>query len=301
MTIAINTADGQTLAAPAVVVGCMRLQDVAGARALYTAARDAGLTMFDHADIYGGGHRCESLFGDLALSAAERSEIILQTKVGIRAGFYDSSTAHIERSVEESLRALDTDYLDILLIHRPDLLTDPEEIRAAFAKLHAAGKVRAFGVSNHNARQVRALGQPYTSVNQLQLGPTHPNIYAHGLTVNMGAESLSPDRDGGVLDQARTGEVVLQAYSPFQGGDGPFLTDERYEALNECLARLAARHGVAPEAIVTAWVLRPPVAVQVVSGTTNPQRLAAVAAGQQVVLDRAEWYEIYRLAGNQLP
>ncbi|RRD45440.1 aldo/keto reductase [Buchananella hordeovulneris] len=301
MTIAINTVDGPPITAPAVVVGCMRLSDVAGTRALYTAAREAGLNMFDHADIYGGNHRCESLFGDLALSAAERSEIILQTKVGIRPGFYDSSAAHIERSVEASLRALGTDYLDILLIHRPDVLTAPEEIRAAFARLHAAGKVRAFGVSNHNARQVQALGEPYTSVNQVQLGPAHPNVYAHGLTVNMGAEQLSPNRDGGVLEQARGGEVVLQAYSPFQGSGGPFLLDERYAALNECLTRLAARHGVAPEAIVTAWVLRPPVAVQVVSGTTNPHRLALLAAGQQVVLDRAEWYEVYRLAGNQLP
>lgn len=300
------------LTVPAVVAGMMRIQDRSDAevRALYDAARGAGVDFFDHADIYGAGdfHGCEARFAEaLRLTASERSEIVLQTKAGIvKQGYFDFSYEHLIRQAEGSLAALRTDHLDLLLLHRPDALVEPEEVARAFDELEASGKVRHFGVSNHTPGQIellrRHVRQPLV-VNQLQLSITHAPMIAQGLAMNMAGLDQSVSRDLGVLDYCRLHDITVQAWSPFQAGffDGVFLGDERYPELNAVVERLAARHGVAPEAIAVAWITRHPARPQVVLGTTNPGRLSAASAGADVELSRPEWYELTRAAGHRVP
>jgi predicted oxidoreductase len=300
-------------AAPAVIAGMMRIKDKddAQVRELYRTARDAGIDFFDHADIYGGSmHVCEARFGDaLQLSSAERSEITLQTKCGIvpSQGMFDFSYEHIVTQVEGSLRALRTDYIDVLLLHRPDALVEPEEVARAFDELAASGKVRSFGVSNHTPRQIdllrTAVEQPLVA-NQLQLSITHAPIIAQPVAMNMAGEDQSIVRDGGgVVEYCRISGITIQAWSPFQAGffDGVFLDNPEYRELNAVIDRLAAKYGVAPIGIATAWITRHPANMQVVLGTTTPQRVTDAAAGADVVLTRAEWYELFRAAGHLLP
>ncbi|MBT2502054.1 aldo/keto reductase family oxidoreductase [Curtobacterium sp. ISL-83] len=298
------------LTASDVVLGLMRINDMSDEdiRSLYAASRDAGVTMFDHAAIYGGWHGCEERFGAaVTLSAAERAEIVLQTKVGIRSGFFDFSYEHILESVHESLEALRTDYIDVLLLHRPDALVEPEEVAKAFDELHAAGKVHHFGVSNHTPGQVELLKkhvrQPL-AFNQVQLSITHANVIAQGVAANMGGLEQSVDRDNDILNYSRLNDITLQAWSPFQKGffDGVFLGDrEQYAELNDVLDEVAAAHGVTPTGIAVAWITRHPAHFQVVLGTTNPQRVRDSAAGSDVRLSREEWYRIFTAAGHTVP
>ncbi len=302
-----------TATAPAVIAGMMRINDKEDAqiRELYDAARTSGIDFFDHADIYGGTmHACEARFAEaLNLSAAERGEIVLQTKCGIvpAEGMFDFSYEHILTQVEGSLRALRTDYIDVLLLHRPDALVEPEEVARAFDELEAAGKVRAFGVSNHTPRQIdllqTAVRQPLVA-NQLQLSITHAPIIAQPVAANMASEDQSIVRDGGgIVEYCRINEITVQAWSPFQSGffTGVFLDNPEYAELNGVLDRLAASYDVSPLAIATAWITRHPAGMQVVLGTTTPQRVREAAAGADVVLTRAEWYELFRAAGHLLP
>ena len=299
--------------APAVVAGMMRIDDKDDAhiRALYEAARAAGIDFFDHADIYGGRmHHCESRFAEaLDLSASERDEIVLQTKCGIvpAKGMFDFSYEHIIAQVEGSLRALRTDRLDVLLLHRPDALVEPEEVARAFDELEAAGKVRAFGVSNHTPRQIdllrTAVRQPLVA-NQLQLSITHAPIIAQPIAMNMVAEEQSVVRDGGgIVEYCRIHGITVQAWSPFQGGffTGVFLGNPQYAELNAVIDRLATAHGTTPIAIATAWITRHPAKMQVVLGTTTPERVTEAAAGANIELSREEWYELFRAAGHLLP
>ena len=298
------------LTASDVIVGLMRINDMSDEdiRALYSASREAGVTMFDHAAIYGGWHGCETRFGEaVSLSPSERAEIILQTKVGIRRGYFDFSYEHIIESVNESLEALRTDYIDVLLLHRPDALVEPEEVARAFDELSAAGKVRNFGVSNHTPGQVELLKQ-YVSqplaFNQVQLSTTHANLIAQGVAANMGALDQSIDRDNDILNYSRLNNVTLQAWSPFQKGffDGVFLGDRtEYAELNDVLDELAAQYGVTPIGIAVAWITRHPAHMQVVLGTTNPQRVREAAAGSDVQLTRPEWYRLFTAAGHLVP
>lgn len=302
-----------TSTAPAIVAGMMRIdsKDDAQIRELYSSAREAGIDFFDHADIYGGRmHFCEERFAAaLDLSPAERAEITLQTKCGIvpDQGMFDFSYEHIVRQVEGSLAALRTDYIDVLLLHRPDALVEPDEVARAFDELEAAGKVRAFGVSNHTPRQIDLLRtsvrQPIVA-NQLQLSITHAPIIAQPIAANMVAEEQSVVRDGGgIVEYCRINDITVQAWSPFQGGffTGVFLGNPDYAELNTVIDRLAAVHDVTPIAIATAWITRHPAGMQVVLGTTTPERVREAAAGADVVLTRAEWYELYRAAGHLLP
>lgn len=299
--------------APAVIAGMMRITDKTDAqiRELYDTARAAGIDFFDHADIYGGSmHACEARFGDaLQLSAAERAEIVLQTKCGIvpAQGMFDFSYEHIVTQVEGSLRALRTDFIDMLLLHRPDALVEPDEVARAFDELEAAGKVRAFGVSNHTPRQIdllrTAVRQPLVA-NQLQLSITHAPIIAQPVAANMAAEEQSVGRDGGgIVDYCRINGITIQAWSPFQGGffTGVFLGNPEYAELNAVIDRLAASYGVTPIAIATAWITRHPANMQVVLGTTTPERVRDAAAGADITLTRPEWYELFRAAGHLLP
>lgn len=301
------------LVVPAVVTGVMRIQDKTDdeVRALYDASREAGINFFDHADIYGSAsyHGCEQRFTEaLKLSPSERGEIILQSKAGINKDgpFFDFSYEHIMKQVDGSLAALETDYLDVLLLHRPDALVEPEEVARAFDELSAAGKVRHFGVSNHTPNQIellrRYVSQPLVA-NQLQLSITHAPIVAQGVAANMVGVEQSASLDLGILDYCRVHDLTVQAWSPFQAGffNGVFLGNPEYPELNEVIDRLAAKYDVAPEAIAVAWITRHPANIQVVLGTTTPERVTKAAAGADVELSRPEWYELYRAAGYLVP
>jgi predicted oxidoreductase len=304
------TPAGTDLRASNVVLGLMRISslDDDQIRELVSAAREEGINFFDHADIYGGDHGCERRFGDaIRFSAGDREQVIIQSKVGIRGGYFDFSAEHIISSVTESLKALRTEYLDVLLLHRPDTLVEPDEVAAAFDQLHSAGTVRHFGVSNHTPGQIellkRSVNQPLI-FNQVQLSITHAPIIASGIAANMGALDQSVDRDNGILDYSRLNGITLQAWSPFQKGffDGVFLGDrEHYGELNDVLEELAARYDVTPTGIAVAWITRHPADIQVVLGTTKPERVRDSAAGSQVPLTRQEWYRLFTAAGYVVP
>ncbi|MGH8325976.1 MAG: aldo/keto reductase [Steroidobacteraceae bacterium] len=305
------TLPNTTLNASNIILGLMRISPLSDddIRSLVGAARDAGIDFFDHADVYGGeAHECERRFGEaVSFSAAERDSVIIQSKVGIRSGFFDFSREHILQSVDESLAALKTEYLDILLLHRPDALVEPDEVAAAFDALQAAGKVRNFGVSNHTPGQIellkRSVRQPLV-VNQVQLSITHAPLIAAGVAANMAGLDQSVDRDNGILDYCRVNEITLQAWSPFQKGffDGLFLGDrENYAKLNDAIDELATAYDVPPAAIATAWITRHPANIQVVLGTTNVQHMQDAAAGSDIPLTREEWYRLFTAAGHILP
>lgn len=299
--------------APAVIAGMMRIDGKSDAeiRTLYDTARSAGIDFFDHADIYGGAmHVCEQRFAEaLALSPAQRDEIVLQTKCGIvpDQGMFDFSYEHIMTQVDGSLRALNTDRIDVLLLHRPDALVEPEEVARAFDELEASGKVRAFGVSNHTPRQIdllrSAVNQPLIA-NQLQLSITHAPIIAQPVAANMaGVEQSTVIDGGGIVEYCRLNDITIQAWSPFQAGffTGVFLGNPEYPELNAAINRIADAHGVTPIGVATAWITRHPAGMQVVLGTTTPERVAEAAAGADITLSRAEWYELFRAAGHLLP
>jgi predicted oxidoreductase len=294
-----------------IILGLMRISslDDEQIRTLVRTARDEGITMFDHADIYGTErHGCERRFGDAgAIPASERDQVVIPSKVGIREGFFDFSREHILRSVDESLEALKTDYLDILLLHRPDTLVEPDEVALAFDELQSAGKVRAFGVSNQTPGQIellqRSVSQPLVA-NQVQLSITHAPLIAQGIAANMAGLDQSISRDNGILDYARLHDIVLQAWSPFQKGffDGVFLGDrENYAELNDVIDELAQKYDVTPTAIAVAGITRHPAGMQVVLGTTNDQRVRDSAAGSEIPLTREEWYRLFTSAGHILP
>lgn len=308
----MKTIDLAGIAAPNVVLGLMRIEQLGDdeVRTLIGTARDAGIDFFDHADIYGETlHACERRFAEaMQLTPAEREQVTLQTKCGIvkDGPYFDFSYEHIIESVEGSLEALQTDYLDILLLHRPDALVEPDEVARAFDELEASGKVRAFGVSNHTPSQLellrRSVRQPIVA-NQLQLSITHAPIIAQGISANMQGFWQSTMLDGGIVDYCRMNGITIQAWSPLQAGffSGVFLGSADYPELNSAIDRLAEKYDVAPIAIATAWITRHPANMQVVLGTTNPSRVADAAAGSAVPLTRAEWYELFRAAGYQVP
>ncbi len=293
-----------------VILGLMRIGTMSDAeiRALVGTAVEAGVNMIDHADIYGGTvHHCEDRFGAaMALTPAAREKIVIQTKCGIRKGYFDFSKEHILRSVDGSLKALRTDYIDILLLHRPDALVEPEEVAAAFDTLAAAGKVRHFGVSNHSPGQIEllrtAVTQPFV-VNQVQLSITHANLIAQGVALNMDGLDQSIDRTLGLLDWSRKERITLQAWSPFQKKwfDGPFIGDPDLPDLNAALDEIASAHGVTPTGIAVAWITRHPAQMQVVLGTTTPARVREAVAGADVTLSREDWYRLFRAAGHVVP
>lgn len=288
-------------------LGCMRLaaHDVPAAAALISAAIDLGINFFDHADIYGGG-RSEELFAEaIGKLQVTRDKVVLQSKCGIRRGYYDFSKEHIIESVEGSLMRLKTDYLDVLLLHRPDALMEPEEVAEAFESLKREGKIRYFGVSNHNPMQIellsRYLGRELI-VNQVQLSIVHCPMIDEGLNVNMD-NNLSPMRTGGLIEYCRLNDITIQAWSPFQYGffEGTFLGSEKYPELNRVIDAIASEKGVTNSAITIAWILRHPAKIQPIVGTTNANRLADIAKASTVSLTRQEWYKIYLATGKKLP
>lgn len=306
------TLPGTDITVPNVVLGLMRIQDASDdeVRTLVKTAHDAGITFLDHADVYGTPkHGCERRFAEaMRLTSSEREQFTIQSKAGIVGDgpYFDFSYEHLITSVNGSLEALGTDYLDILLLHRPDALVEPDEVARAFDELHAAGKVRAFGVSNQTPGQIellkRSVSQPIVA-NQLQLSLTHAPMIAQGIAANMQGADQSLVRDVGILDYCRLHDITIQAWSPFQAGffDGPFLGSDRYPELNAVVDRLAEKYGVPPEAIAVGWITRHPAQMQVVLGTTTPSRVQAAAQGSELPLTRPEWYELFRAAGYRVP
>ena len=307
----LDLADG--IAASNVVLGLMRIDGKSDddVRTLLRTARDAGIDMVDHADVYGDTlHGCERRWAEaMRLAPSERDAWTIQTKCGIvpDGPYFDFSYEHIVESVDGSLEALGTDRIDVLLLHRPDALVEPDEVARAFDELESAGKVRAFGVSNHTPRQIellkRSVRQPLVA-NQLQLSVTHAPLVAQGVAANMAGLDQSLVLDGGgLLDYCRLNDITVQAWSPFQAGffTGPFLGNPEYAELNAVIDRLAAQYDVPAIAVATAWITRHPAGMQVVLGTTTPERVSGAAQGSDLPLTKAEWYELFRAAGYRVP
>lgn len=290
-----------------VSLGCMRIggMDNSALDELIKSSYDLGIDFYDHADIYGGGS-CEEVFAkSIARLGLDRKNLILQSKCGIRSGFFDFSKAHILDSAERILKRLDTDYLDILLLHRPDTLVEPEEVAEAFNELHDRGLVRNFGVSNFNPGQIELLQASLPMklhVNQLQLSITNTGMIDRGLTSNM-KHPNSIDHDGGILDYCRLKKITIQAWSPFQYGffEGVFVDNPKFPELNKVLDDLSATYGVTKTGMAIAWIQRHPAKIQSVVGTTSPDRVKQVVEACAIDLSRPHWYEIYRAAGNILP
>lgn len=302
----ISIADGK-IQGSEIALGCMRIaqMNIEEVESLIKTSMDCGINFFDHADIYGKG-KSEEVFGHLLLREPSlRKDMIIQTKCGIRPGFYDFSKEHIVNSVEESLKKLKTDYVDVLLLHRPDTLMEPEEVAEAFSKLYKEGKVKHFGVSNHNPMQIELLNKYLDNkivINQLQFSIMHTGIVDNGLNVNMKIDP-SIDRDGSILEYCRLKDITIQAWSPFQYGffEGVFLDNEKFPELNEKINEMAEEKGVSNTAIATAWILRHPAKIQTIIGTTNKKRIQDIVKASEVEITRQQWYEIYRAAGNKLP
>lgn len=295
------------LSVPTVAVGCMRITalSVSDASRFIGTAIENGANFFDHADIYGGG-RSEKLFAQAyGMTDDKREKIILQSKCGIDRGLYDFSKEHILTAVDGILSRLNTDYLDVLLLHRPDALCEPEEVAEAFDALKSSGKVRNFGVSNHNPGQIALLSKYlHTPIvaNQMQLSIAFCGMISEGINVN-NENDRACVRDGGILDYCRLNDITIQPWSPFQYGffEGSFVDNEKFPALNKKLDELAEKYVVSKNTIVIAWLLRHPAHLMPVTGTTKVERLLDCLKAADITLTRDEWYDVYKSAGNILP
>ena len=303
-TITLNNTN---LSIPEIGMGCMRiveLENVDAVKGWVDTALEHGINFFDHADIYGKG-RCEELFGQV-LTPSLREKIILQSKCSIRPGIaFDFSKEHILNSVDGILKRLNTEYLDILLLHRPDALMEPEEVADAFRILKENGKVHHFGVSNQTPMQMELLSKYCDEpllINQLQLSIAHCPMINSGINANMYNDS-GINRDGGVLEYCRLKDITIQAWSPFQYGmfEGIFLGNEKFAELNKVIDNLAEKYNVTNSAIAVAWILRHPAGIQTIVGTTNKDRIAQISKASEIRLTREEWYALYMAAGNKLP
>lgn len=296
------------LKVPAIVAGCMRFGDFTTDQmsAFLHVCLENNVNFFDHADIYAGG-KSEEIFGNtLKLDKSlKREEMIIQSKCGIRQGFFDFSKEHILNSVDGILSRLKLEYLDVLLLHRPDALVEPEEVAAAFDALTASGKVRNFGVSNQNPMQIQLLQkfvkQPLI-FNQLQFSIPVSNMIAQGIEVNMDSDGAA-SRDGSILDFCRLNNITIQAWSPFQKPNwkGCFLNDDENPELNKVLDELSQKYNATQTQIASAWILRHPANMQIIAGTTSKERIAEIAKACEIQLSRQDWYKLYLSAGHILP
>lgn len=303
----IDIAQG-SIKASEIGLGCMRMAGLEKNQAeiIIKTAIEEGINFFDHADIYGRG-KSEEIFAEaININSDIREKIIIQTKCSIVPGImYDYSKEHIINSVEGSLKRLNTEYIDTLLLHRPDTLMEPEEVSEAFYQLSESGKVKKFGVSNHNTMQIELLNKYLKNkivINQMQFGIMHTGMIDNGLNVNM-VNDASINRDGSILEYCRIKDITIQAWSPYQYGffEGVFLDNPKFPNLNKTIDRIAKEKGVSNTAIATAWILRHPAKIQTIVGTMNPNRLRDICTASDVKLTRKEWYEIYLSAGNKLP
>ncbi|HFN0328831.1 TPA: aldo/keto reductase family oxidoreductase [Streptococcus pneumoniae] len=293
-----------------IVLGMMRIKDksVKEVEELVETALSVGINAFDLADIYGRG-RCEELLGLVLKNRPDlREKMWIQSKCGIRIEeftYFDFSKDYIIKSVDGILQRLKIDHLDSLLLHRPDALMESDQVAEAFDLLYKQGKVRDFGVSNQNPMMMELLKkdvkQPL-AVNQLQLSAAFTPGFESAFHVNM-EDSQAAMRDGSIFEYCKLHDVVIQAWSVLQFGyfKGNFVGNEKFQALNRVLDRLAIKYGVTSSTIAISWILRYPAKMQAVVGTTNPKHLREVSRAANFSLTRKEWYEIYLAAGNNLP
>ncbi|EIA01214.1 aldo/keto reductase family oxidoreductase [Streptococcus pneumoniae] len=293
-----------------IVLGMMRIKDksVKEVEELVETALSVGINAFDLADIYGRG-RCEELLGLVLKNHPDlREKMWIQSKCGIRIEeftYFDFSKDYIIKSVDGILQRLKINHLDSLLLHRPDALMESDQVAEAFNLLYKQGKVRDFGVSNQNPMMMELLKkdvkQPL-AVNQLQLSAAFTPGFESAFHVNM-EDSQAAMRDGSIFEYCQLHDVVIQAWSVLQFGyfKGNFVGNEKFQALNQVLDRLAIKYGVTSSTIAISWILRYPAKMQAVVGTTNPKHLREVSRAANFSLTRKEWYEIYLAAGNNLP
>ena len=303
-TIRLGKSD---LEVPVIGLGCMRLTELERwdiPKYLWHCI-SLGVNFFDHADIYGGGE-CERLFGESFREIGiPRDQIILQSKCGIVPGWmYDLSYENIIRCVDGSLKRLNTEYLDVLLLHRPDALVEPEEVAKAFDELEAKGKVRHFGVSNHKPSQMELLKtcvRQDLQTNQIQFSIPFSNIITSGMEANMNTDG-AVDRNADVLNYCRLNHVTIQAWSPFQSGRGAFVdNNDGYPDLNWALGEISAKYNVTKSTVAAAWILRHPAQMQTIVGTMNFYRMLEIARAAEISLSREEWYRLYLSSGHILP
>lgn len=308
-----------SLKIPAMGLGIMRMEAKSPeeSAAAIDTAYDHGINFIDSADIYGQG-KSEEVFGQaLQKAAVSREDLFIQSKVGIIVdparshgslvfgSRYEFTKQHILEAVDGVLERMGTDYLDAVLLHRPDPLMDLAGIKEAFDILQASGKVRFFGVSNFNPQQFMMVQDSVTQrlmFNQLQFGLMHTGMVDFGINTNI-SNADGTDHDGGLLDFCRRQHVTIQAWSPFQYGnfEGTFIDNPDYPELNDQLAKLAAKYHVGKNAIAAAWVLKHPAQIQLIMGTMNSDHIADSAAGADVDLTNQEWYDLYLAAGHKLP
>ena len=299
--------DQHAVQQPKLILGCWRVDQLEHKALchLLEIALDNDLNFFDHADIYGQG-QSESKFGAaIASLQRKREELIIQSKCGIRADFYDSSKKHILDAAHGSLKRLNTDYLDVLLLHRPDALMEPEQIAEAFIELFDSGKVRHFGVSNFKPMQIELLRKHLPMpllFNQLQFSLAHTGMINSNLNANLQNDGAI-NRDGDVLSYCQLHSISIQAWSPLQFGffEGNFIDHPNFPELNRVLSELSNTYGCTPSALAIAWILRHPANMQVLLGTTQPNRLLQLSKAKHIELTREHWYALYRAAGNTLP
>lgn len=296
------------LEVPRISVGCMRIGnlDMSQADLFVNEAVELGTNFFDHADIYGGG-KCEEIFGSvLHNNPGLREKIILQSKAGIVPGvMYDNSKEYLLNAVDGILKRLQTDYLDVFLIHRPDALADAQDTAEALETLYRMGKVRYFGVSNYRTSQVQLLSKYLNHkivANQLQFSLTNASMIQSGIEANMLSDG-AVDRDGEILDYCRMNDITIQTWSPFQFGtfEGTFLNNPAFSVLNQKIDFLADKYQVSNSAIAAAWILKHPAKMQVITGSTKRERLRDICEAVKVEFTKEEWYSLYKAAGHILP
>lgn len=306
----INVVNGPQNAS-VIVQGCMRMPALSTdeAAAIIRTAYDLGVNFFDHATCYGTNGEAETRFGDaFPMTGIRREDVFIQSKCGIlfEQGEFNWTKENIINSVNDSLRRLKLDYLDSLLLHRPDLLYEPEQIAEAFDELEQSGKVRFFGVSNVPTMMFELLRkyirQPLV-FNQLQFSLEQSQLLDQALYVNNLTTERSIDRDNGTLDYCRLHDVTIQAWSPLQYGffQGCFVDSPAFPELNEVLAELAEKYQVPKTAVAIAWILRHPAKMQAIAGTMNPSHLKDFCEAIKVDLTHNEWYRLYLASGKHLP
>ncbi len=294
----------------AIIQGCMRMAplSVDEVAKVIRNACELGVNFFDHATCYTNGE-CEQRFGDaFPRTGIRREDVVIQSKVGLcfERNEFDWTKENILASVDDSLRRLGIEYLDVLLLHRPDLIFEPEEVAEAFQKLEDAGKVKYFGVSNLMPLQIDLLKkyvkQPLV-FNQLQFSLEQSQLIDQPLYMNNKTTDFSISRDGDAMDYCRLHDITIQAWSPLQFGffKGTFVDHPDFPELNKALAEIAEREGVSKTAVAIAWILRHPAKMQAVAGTMNPEHLKDICGASQVTLSHHDWYQLYLAAGKYLP
>ncbi|MCR5268149.1 MAG: aldo/keto reductase [Lachnospiraceae bacterium] len=295
----------------AIIQGCMRMPALTKEEAakVIRTAYESGINFYDHATCYGKDGAAETRFAEaFGLTGINREEIYIQSKCGLcfDRNEFDWTKENILSSVDDSLRRLNTEYLDTLLLHRPDVLYDPEDVAEAFDELEKSGKVRYFGVSNLVPMQIELLKkyvkQPLI-INQVQLSLEQSQLIDQALYMNNKTTEFSINRDGNALDYCRLQDITIQAWSPLQIGmfGGTFIDNPEYPKLNQVLGELAEREKVSKTAIAIAWILRHPAKMQAIIGTMNPEHVRDACAAADVNLSHHDWYALYLAAGKYLP